>query len=184
MHQQHLTNITNHACCHCLLSLSTLGGDDREKKVTVNHSVPGSPPRRAQSSTEDSPLSPLFEGTEAWIDPFATIQFDPLSRPALSSPSPPPSIAFEKVEMVVGGMTCTVCSNAITSALHHLHGVKSAQVNLATNLATIEYHPRQTSQPSIQEAIENIGYEVLEVISEDANQLQEISERQREEVSR
>jgi copper chaperone CopZ len=93
-------------------------------------------------------LSPLFETP-------STVQ-DPLVAPPRPPPPPPPISQTQTVGMVIEGMTCTMCSSAITRALEGVHGVLSAKVNLATNLATIDYNYPQVNPEVLQETIESV----------------------------
>ncbi len=62
----------------------------------------------------------------------------------------------------IGGMTCASCSQAITRSLIKTEGVNDANVNLATEKATVSYYPGKTSYAKIKKAIEDTGYQVLE----------------------
>jgi len=62
----------------------------------------------------------------------------------------------------IGGMTCASCSQAITKSLINTEGVKDANVNLATEKATVSFYPKKTSYAKIKKAIEDTGYQVLE----------------------
>ncbi len=62
----------------------------------------------------------------------------------------------------IGGMTCASCSQAITRSLIKTEGVKDANVNLATEKATVSFYPEKTSYAKIKKAIEDTGYQVLE----------------------
>jgi P-type Cu+ transporter len=62
----------------------------------------------------------------------------------------------------VGGMTCASCSQAITRSLIKTEGVKDANVNLATEKATVSFYPGKTNYAEIKKAIEDTGYQVLE----------------------
>jgi len=62
----------------------------------------------------------------------------------------------------IGGMTCASCSQAITRSLIKTEGVKDANVNLATEKATVSFYPGKTNYAEIKKAIEDTGYQVLE----------------------
>ena len=62
----------------------------------------------------------------------------------------------------IGGMTCASCSQAITRSLIKTEGVKDANVNLATEKATVSFYLGKTSYAEIKKAIEDTGYQVLE----------------------
>ena len=57
------------------------------------------------------------------------------------SVSTPERGAPERVDLPVSGMTCAACARTIERTLSHTAGVTRAQVNLATNTATVEFDP-------------------------------------------
>lgn len=63
------------------------------------------------------------------------------------------------ITLGVTGMTCAACSNRIEKILNKMDGV-SAQVNLTTEKATIDYDPSAVSVEDITNRIENLGYGV------------------------
>ena len=85
----------------------------------------------------------------------------------------------EKATIPIGGMTCASCVAAIEKALR-LDGVTRADVNLATEKATVEYLPTQISLSEIKKAIEGAGYKVLEMEGETAPEDVERRARQKE----
>ena len=60
----------------------------------------------------------------------------------------------------VQGMTCASCVNRVERFLKAADGVAEAQVNLATESATIRYLPDQTGVAELAGAIAASGYEV------------------------
>jgi Cu+-exporting ATPase len=77
-------------------------------------------------------------------------------------------VAHETVTLPVGGMTCAACVAHVEKALNKLPGVLEANVNLATERATVTYIPRVTGVDDFKQAVANAGYEVLEVPEERA----------------
>ena len=61
----------------------------------------------------------------------------------------------------IGGMSCAACSARVEKKLNNLPGVKKAQVNLLSNKATTFYDPGIIKLSDLEEAIRQIGYEVL-----------------------
>ncbi len=55
-------------------------------------------------------------------------------------------VATAKVELPITGMTCANCAQTIERALKRLDGVVSANVNLATERASVEYLPGLVSR--------------------------------------
>jgi len=68
--------------------------------------------------------------------------------------------APERVDLPVSGMTCAACARTIERTLAKTPGVERANVNLATNTATIEYDPRRLKPGDFVASIENLGYGV------------------------
>ena len=71
------------------------------------------------------------------------------------------SVAGEVKTLPIGGMTCASCVAHVESALSALPGVLKANVNLATERATVEYVPGLVSLPDFERAVAEAGYEVL-----------------------
>jgi P-type Cu+ transporter len=74
------------------------------------------------------------------------------------------------VDIVVGGMTCTMCSQAITRAMQNTEGVSAVTVSLSTDVAHIEFEPRLIRKyaemvEQVQETITDIGYMIVDVIT-------------------
>jgi Cu+-exporting ATPase len=66
------------------------------------------------------------------------------------------------VELPVLGMTCTRCSAAVERTLNKkVPGVANAQVNFATETASVDYDPSQTSLEAMAQAVKDAGYELV-----------------------
>ena len=70
--------------------------------------------------------------------------------------SPPAS----ELSLPIEGMTCASCVNRIERFLRKTPGVETATVNLATETATIRYHPEVADRTALVGAIESAGYDV------------------------
>ncbi len=68
----------------------------------------------------------------------------------------------KKAELKVAGMVCAACTASIEKALQSLEGVNLARVNLATEVATVEYDPGKLSLEDLELAVKDAGYEVLD----------------------
>ena len=77
-----------------------------------------------------------------------------------------------KSTIKIGGMSCAACSARVEKKLNSLPGVTQAQVNLLNNKATILYDPELIKQAELEEAVQQIGYEVL---AEDENKYLNVS---------
>lgn len=92
------------------------------------------------------------------------------------------------VEFAVGGMTCASCVRRVEKALNKVPGVTSANVNLATEHATVTFDVTVATIPELIGAVEKAGYEATELIEDDDDEqidteaeqrTQAIGERQR-----
>ena len=93
---------------------------------------------------------------------------DVITTPSLQPPVPKKQ---QIVEFAVGGMTCSMCSSAVHKALMDMPGVLLANVSLSTNMATIEYEPSEDCSVDIlKETIEDMGYDVNDVIESQSQQ--------------
>ncbi|MEO6055799.1 MAG: heavy metal translocating P-type ATPase [Gemmatimonadales bacterium] len=64
----------------------------------------------------------------------------------------------ESCTIPVSGMTCAACSGRVQRSLETAAGVTSANVNLMTGAATVEYDPESTSPDRLVETIRSTGY--------------------------
>jgi P-type Cu+ transporter len=65
---------------------------------------------------------------------------------------------IETLTIPVSGMTCAGCSARVQSTLEHTPGVTTANVNLMTGSATVDYDPLTTKPEQLVEAIRETGY--------------------------
>src|SRR4051794_5676042 len=70
------------------------------------------------------------------------------------------TVAPERVDLPVTGMTCAACARTIERTLAKTPGVERANVNLATATATVEYDPARVRPGDFVGAIEGLGYGV------------------------
>jgi Cu+-exporting ATPase len=87
-----------------------------------------------------------------------------------------------KVELPITGMTCANCVATVERTLNKkVPGVISANVNFATEKATVEYIPGQVTRAEMVAAIERAGYGVIKA---DAGELEDAEQAAREEEIR
>lgn len=72
----------------------------------------------------------------------------------------------EKVTIPIEGMSCSSCVEKIERALKKQNGVILANVNFATERATVEYNPLKIKVAELKRVIENAGYKTLEIETE------------------
>jgi len=67
------------------------------------------------------------------------------------------TVATERLELPIEGMTCASCASRIERKLNKLDGV-TASVNYATERAAVEYDPAQVTPGALVDAVEQVGY--------------------------
>jgi P-type Cu+ transporter len=72
----------------------------------------------------------------------------------------PPFSGQEKMTIAVGGMTCAACVSRVERALKKVPGVADANVNLATEKATVLFQPGSVGRENLRQAIEEAGYQI------------------------
>jgi Cu+-exporting ATPase len=79
------------------------------------------------------------------------------------SPAPEQSLGKgkKKTSFGVSGMTCASCVETIQRSLADLQGIDTANVNLATERATISYDPQKVDIEKIKKAVQDAGYDVV-----------------------
>ncbi|MFH1386408.1 MAG: heavy metal translocating P-type ATPase [bacterium] len=71
-------------------------------------------------------------------------------------------MAREKISISIAGMHCASCVTSIENALRSFEGVISANVNFASERATVEYDPALADIAAIEQVITATGYKVIE----------------------
>ncbi len=69
--------------------------------------------------------------------------------------------SLQRTTLRIGGMTCASCAQTVEGVLRKTKGIKEANVNLATEKATLTYNPTEIKYEGIKNIIENAGYQVL-----------------------
>ncbi|MGM0577427.1 MAG: heavy metal translocating P-type ATPase [Myxococcota bacterium] len=94
------------------------------------------------------------------------------------------SVPTRTARLSIGGMTCATCAQRIEKVLRKLPGVAGAQVNLATEIASIAYMPGVVEQDALIGAVERAGYEASPAPSdaeaEEAQRREEVRRERRE----
>ncbi|TET53558.1 MAG: heavy metal translocating P-type ATPase, partial [Actinobacteria bacterium] len=66
----------------------------------------------------------------------------------------------EKITLPLKGMSCASCVIKVEDSLKSVEGVKSANVNLATEKATVEYETEKVKFDDLAKAVDSAGYMV------------------------
>ena len=69
-------------------------------------------------------------------------------------------MATQRLGLPIGGMHCAGCAGRIEKALQGLAGVQQAQVNFATEKATVHFDPAALDGHAISRKVEEVGYTV------------------------
>ncbi len=80
---------------------------------------------------------------------------------------------MERITINIGGMHCASCAANIEKKLIGMRGVISANVNFATEKATVEFDPGIQAKSSLLKAISKLGYKPTEEISKGADAQQQ-----------
>ncbi|MBK8989393.1 MAG: copper-translocating P-type ATPase [Chloroflexi bacterium] len=69
-------------------------------------------------------------------------------------------------ELPLLGMTCTNCANTIERRLNKVDGVLSAEVNYASEKATVRYTPGAATRGDLVAAVRRAGYDVVTAVAD------------------
>ncbi|MCH7383093.1 heavy metal translocating P-type ATPase [Acinetobacter dispersus] len=86
-------------------------------------------------------------------------------------------VPADKVELSIEGMTCASCVSRVEKALNAVNGVKTANVNLATELATVT---GTASIESLIAAIDKAGYDAKEIQASIPDQSEQLEKKDHE----
>ncbi len=65
-----------------------------------------------------------------------------------------------KVQVKIGGMSCSFCTETLRKAVGRLDGVQKVSVSLAHEEALVEFDPNRTEETQIKDTIRSVGYTV------------------------
>ena len=89
-------------------------------------------------------------------------------------------VAAATIDLPITGMTCAMCQKNVSRALNKTDGVISANVNLASEKASVSYLPGVTRRHDLVDAVERAGYGVIDTAATDAPEDAEAAARQAE----
>ncbi len=72
----------------------------------------------------------------------------------------PGQARLERLDLPVAGMSCASCVTRVEEGLRSAAGVESAQVNLATERASVEFDPSRARVSDLMAAVRDAGYSV------------------------
>lgn len=85
-------------------------------------------------------------------------------------------VRLDKADLDVFGMTCAACSTRIEKVLNKMDGISAANVNLATESATVEFNSAILSIDKIIAKVQNLGYDAKEKVQREAKAQQKEEE--------
>ncbi|MFS0656098.1 heavy metal translocating P-type ATPase [Bacillus sp. 179-C3.3 HS] len=71
-------------------------------------------------------------------------------------------VVMQEAEFDIEGMTCAACANRIEKKINRMDGIDHGSVNYALEKLQVTYHPGQTSPSDIKDAVQSIGYSLIE----------------------
>ncbi len=86
-------------------------------------------------------------------------------------------IETERATFALEGMTCASCAMRIEKGLKKVPGVTDAQVNLATEQATVSYDPERTGPEQMVQKVEAVGYKATPLHQPETQSIQAPTER-------
>jgi len=132
----------------------------------------------AENTGEDAPVSASIFGAHrgplSVTDDF-TVLDDPVEQQDFTEFSEADGQPMAESVLMVQGMYCAACADAVEYALQDLPGVHSAQVHAATRRLTVRWDPAQTRMSRLAQTVGQTGYRLLPM-----QQALSISERLRE----
>ena len=70
-----------------------------------------------------------------------------------------------KIEIKISGMSCTGCENRVENVLKNIENVESVNANYNTGIVEIETNNiKDLDIDMIKETLEDLGYDILEVL--------------------
>ncbi len=97
----------------------------------------------------------------------ATVQFDPekanIEQMIAAVRDVGYDVITDKITLPIGGMTCASCVVHVEGGLQDVPGVLNVSVNLATERATVEMIPGAVTLADLKRAVEDVGYQVLDL---------------------
>ncbi len=86
-------------------------------------------------------------------------------------------VATARAELPIAGMTCANCSTTIERNLKRMPGVEQANVNLASEKASVLYNPAMVDVQAMKDLVADLGYQVIETAGADETEVED-AERQ------
>ena len=147
------------------MKMGALYRDERMPTKTSHLDVSGMSCATCSATIEESveELAGVTAASANFATDEATVEYDPEIASlaevydAIEAAGYEPERATATVG--IGGMHCASCVEANERAIESVPGVLRAEVNLATDEATVEYNPADAGLAAVHDAVEEAGYE-------------------------
>ena len=93
-------------------------------------------------------------------------------------------VASERASIGISDMHCANCSETVATSLEGVPGVIEADVNYATDDATVEYNPAEVGLEALYQAIEDAGYTPVRSSGEEESDRDRRAAARTEEIAR
>ncbi|MFQ6107851.1 MAG: heavy metal translocating P-type ATPase [Thermoplasmata archaeon] len=68
-----------------------------------------------------------------------------------------------KLQLRIGGISCSFCAESIRKAFRRMEGVKSVSVSLSHEEALIQYNPEQVTPSQLKDVLRGLGYTIRDI---------------------
>ncbi len=146
--------ITGMTCASCMRRVErSLTKVDGVSDAAVNLAT-----ERARISFDPTATSPPELKAAVEKAGYGVPELPEAASPAAQHVGTTPATDLGTAELAVSGMTCASCVRRVERALTKVEGVNQANVNLATERASVTYDPARVTVPDLQAAVEKAGY--------------------------
>ncbi len=161
---QHAT-VPQDTSCRAVFSLEGMSCASCAMRIEKGlKKLPGVADAQVNFATEQGTVTynPMQTGPEQMVQKVEAVGYKAIP---LLIPTPPSAQEETKTEgsttLALEGMTCASCAMRIEKGLKKVPGVIDAQVNLATERATVTYDPEQTGVEQMVQKVEAVGYKAM-----------------------
>src|SRR5829696_10259890 len=153
--------VTGMTCASCVnrveKAISKIGGVDR---AAVNLATERATVSYDPNETTLAAIASAVERAGYGVDELPA---EPVVAPEPVAPTPASPNGSAEAVLPIEGMTCASCVRRVEKGLEKVPGVTAANVNLATERASVAYDPAVADLATLRTAVERAGYRVGEI---------------------
>jgi P-type Cu+ transporter len=150
--------VTGMTCASCVnrveKAISKVGGVDR---AAVNLATERATVSYDPNETTLAAIASAVERAGYGVDELPA---EPVVAPEPVAPTPASPNGSAEAVLPIEGMTCASCVRRVEKGLEKVPGVTAADVNLATERASVAYDPAVANFSQLTDAVEKAGYKV------------------------